>query len=663
MKRLAQAAGVLWLVSSGCREPDAPRAAVPAADPQLLRTLAVLATNHAPSAAELDRVRRQLDAGQLTMAAYVDRLLASKGFASEVAPLIILRQLLGQNALGAPEGYTLSHTEDADPIYYLGAPCPPAAAVTVHPWWRLIEGSDDTVRICADAYRPEQWTSNVPRGEPATSCLSETAQAEPRGCGCGPNLLRCYRSRAHMTEIAQSLRDELQRSVAYNVANDLPVEQIFTANESVRDRNAEFVLRSYAAEQAHRPVPEASLRELAAWPTTGKWAAREDLAAGQNAGVLTAPQIIHYQLDRRQRMTIIDDILWCVEPDSVGATPEAVLDIAGADLQLKSDGWRDLAARPICTSCHARLDYGMQFFWGFANDNLQAYFVPDLQKPGRGPLHVHDIDDPRGEADLTPRGFAQLAVAQPEFQRCMARDVAEYVFGNRVTPDAVAAVEAHARPRATGARALVRAALLELVAGWSARPDEAVAVRPSAAGPPRASVSIGGDLHATLDTDCLDCHDRDHARDRPDLSRAVLERSTVVAMLDAVATGTMPKDRPLARSERHRLLEALIAATWSGADADAARAYFINHGTALPAYRPELAFSLIHHVAGATQPASWRMMENAVRSNVQQVTPGFVTVTSLAAIEACREAHRTRAERNRCIADAVKLSNLTGARR
>ena len=180
--------------------------------------------------------------------------------------------------------------------------------------------------------------------------------------------------------------------------------------------------------------------------------------------------------------------------------------------------------------------------------------------------------------------------------------------------------------------------------------------------PAGVTIAITTDLHARLEAHCLDCHDREHAHDRPDLSPAALGRATAVAVLEAVASGTMPKDQPLARSERRRLLEAFIAATWSGDDADAARAYFIDHSRALPAYRPELAFSLIHHIAGATQPPRWRMMENAVRSSFQQVSPGFVTVTSLAAIEACRQTHKTHAERSRCIADAVKLSNLTGAR-
>src|ERR1700759_323421 len=120
MRNPARAVLSLGLLATSCRDPHPSASVAPTADPQLLRTLAVLATNHIPSAAELDTVRRQLDTGQLARAGYIDGLLASQGFASDVAPLMILRQLLGQNAVGAPEGYVLSHTEGANPIYYLG---------------------------------------------------------------------------------------------------------------------------------------------------------------------------------------------------------------------------------------------------------------------------------------------------------------------------------------------------------------------------------------------------------------------------------------------------------------------------------------------------------------------------------------------------------------
>jgi hypothetical protein len=673
---------VLGALAAGCRRDPRSPTAEPLPDPALLRTLSVLATGVAPTPAELDRTRLRMSGGQVTMAGYIDELLASPRFASDIAPLIMLRQLLSQDAFGAPEGYVLKRTDGPRPVYHLYAACKPDEAVAVKPWWSLIEGRDETVAVCPDSYRPEQWLAEVRKGEPEVSCLSEYGPYYDVGsrCGCGPNLIRCFDSAARQKAVADSLRDELRRTVEHNVRGELPVEDIFTSNETFRDRHAELMMRSFTIENARDARPEPALRELAAWPAGGAWAPRKDLAPGQNAGILTAAQVVHYTLDRRQRMTAIYDALWCIEADSVGATPEGLLAITGADLQIKNDGWQELAARPICTNCHARLDYGFQFFLGFPNDNLHAYFRPELQRPGRGPLYVRDIDDPRGQAELTPQGFARLAVAQPEFRRCVARNFAEYALGNRVTAAQIDAVEAVIRPGVTNARAVMRASLQALVAGWSGggrgpsseappRPG-AVGAVPTGTGPargPRQAVTVTGELRAQLAAHCLDCHE--HQKDRPDLAAPQLERRIAIDMLSAVAFGGMPKDRPLAEPARSRFIDALVAELWSGADAAAARSYFVGGMAALPAYRPEIAFELIHHGAnaqGAASPASspaWRMIENAVRPNVQQVTSGLVTTTTLEAIAACRASTKTRAERDRCIAEAVRLANLSSRRR
>jgi hypothetical protein len=638
--------------------PPGPKAGPPAphVDSELLRTLAVLATRHAPSTSEVDMARHRIESGALTMAGYVDQLVASHEFESEIAPLIILRHVIGQNALAAPGGFVLHHTETTPEIYYLDKPCAARDAVAVRPWWTLIEGRDDTILICPDSYLPDKWLADVAKGEPETACLSVYAASEPHGCGCGPSLMRCYRSDAHLTEVADSLRAELRDSVAYSVANSRPLAEIFTSNETVRDRNAELVLRRWTAESEQRALPESSLRELASWPTKGTRAPRPDLAPGEHAGILTSPHIVHFTFDRRQRMTAIYDVLYCVDPDSVGATPETLLSIKGADLQIKSDGWRDLAGRPICTNCHARLDFGFQFFWGFANANFQSFFVPQLQQTGRGPLYVHDIHDPRGEAELTPHGFASLAVAQPEFRRCMARDFAEYVFGNRVTS---AQIDALATAPAPSARELMRAALLAYAATWTA---PTAVVSPTDAPParrdPAAPIVVTKPLRQQLETYCLDCHE--HEPGRPDLATAQLDRRVVVAMLEQTAFGNMPKDQPLPEADRARFLESLIDLAWVGEDAVAARHFFIDRWTALPAYRPEVAFELIHDAAGGHGAASWRMMESAVHSNLQQLTPGMLSATGLEAIATCRAAHTDRTERARCIADAVRLQNLSG---
>lgn len=663
------AAALAAAALAGCSAPGTPHTADPpvraapaapgaraTADPELLRTLAVLATRHEPPPAELAATRQALAAGQLTVAGYVDRLVASGEFAADVAPLAILRHLLSEDALSAPSRFVLSRTEGDRPIYYLGdRPCKPAKAIRVRPWWDL----DHEVSICPEAYRPTQWMAERPKGEAAMDCLSAVAPFQPNGgrtCGCGPNLIRCFASRDQSQAAANSLREELRATVGYVVAHDLPAEQIFTSNETFRDRTAEFVQRLSKFELEREANPEPALRELASWPAEGKWAPRPELAPGQHAGILTSPMLLFNLPDRRQRMSIIYDPLWCAEPDSVGATPEALIAITNGNLQFDSAGWHQLAAKPLCTNCHARLDYGMQFFWGYPNGNLQAFFVPGAQQTGKGPLYVNDIGDKRGEAELNPRGFAELAVAQPEFRTCMARDVAAYVLGDRMTPDQLSAIEAEARPNATSMRALMRRALLALVEDWSNRP----AGPRAAAAPARAGadhrVAVTPALTGQLEAHCLDCHDHDAAR--VDLSRSELARATVVAMLADVAFGRMPKNAPLALPERRKFVDSFVPALWSGEDADAARTYFAGGMMALPAYRPEVVLDLVH--AGGHAAPPWRMLEPFVRSDLQQVTPGLAAISSVAAVEACdRSEHgKPQSEIDRCIANAIRLAAM-----
>jgi hypothetical protein len=663
---IAAAAAACGGGSPGGTHPPAaapPGAAVPAAaapadryDTALLRTLALLATRREPPAAELDATHRALAAGQLTIERHVDALVAAPEFAERVAPLVILRHLLAEEALAAPSPAVLQQTSGPDPFYYLGDnACKPTETVRVRPWWDL----DHEVKICRESYRPQQWMAERPRGEAPMDCLSELAPFQVDGdghpCGCGPNLIRCFESRAHSDRVIASLHDELRGTVAWITAHDQPAEQIFTANESWRDRNAEQVRLISALELRRDAHPEAKLRELAAWPDGGQWAPRSDLAPGQNAGVLTSPLLLYNLPDRRQRMSILYDPLWCIQPDSIGARPETVITIRSGNLQIDGAGWHELAARPLCTTCHARLDYGMQFFWGYANGSLQAFFVPELQHKGKGPLYVRDIDDPRGEAELNPHGFAQLAVAQPEFRRCMAHDFAAYVLGNQLTGEQLDTIESVARPGDTPVRGLMRASLLALVAAWQARPAEPA---PVASGVSGAEIAITPPLARQLRDHCLDCHDADPAR--VDLSRPSLARETVVDLLADVASGRMPRNRPLSPVDRRRFLELFVVATWSGPDAATARNYYVDRMEALPAYRPEVVLDLIAGRAGAHGPRPWRMLEPFVRSDLQQVTPGLIASAATVAIEACHDAGRagTRDELARCLEEASGVEAL-----
>lgn len=656
------------LVVLGCRSPspvvatsDPPSVhVVPthiAHDPELLRTLAILATGGLPAIAEIEDARRKLDAGQLTMSRYIDSLLASPTFAQKVAPIIIFRSLL--DTVNASSGFPLKHTDDPSPIYYLHTPCKPAKAVAVRPWWSL----DHDVKICADSYKPDKWLadrSKTNKSEPELSCLSDLGYDQ--SCGCGPNLIRCYPSKEHYQQLKQSMQNELRQTVGYLVSRGKPIDTMFLSNETWRNRDVEAFQRGQIVEARKMTNLEALLRDLDAWPAEGKWAAREDLAPGQHAGLLTAPQMVFYFPDRRQRMTAIYDVLWCDEPNSAGATPELVTKIAGAhgDFQLKQDHWKDLAARPICTNCHARLDYGLQFFHGFGNTSVMSYFSPALQYTDRGQLYGQNIDDPRGDGDLTPQGFARLAIAQPEYARCMARDFGEYVLGGRTTQDHIDKLAAQFKPGETTAQQLMRAALLQMVDEWPR-----FETGPAQPRVPPASASSNGNIaeihvspavrHA-LDEHCMDCHDGTPTV--PDFSKAMLPRAMVVSMLDAVAFGIMPEKRPLPTADRAALIEPLIESAWSGQDAAAARDYYLGRMTSLSAYRPEVIFSLVKDRARAERSSDWRMMERSVRPDAVQASPGLITEVGLETIDACKQHNKTRAEIDACISATLRVEDI-----
>jgi hypothetical protein len=228
----------------------------------------------------------------------------------------------------------------------------------------------------------------------------------------------------------------------------------------------------------------------------------------------------------------------------------------------------------------------------------------------------------------------------------MARDFAEYVLGGRAEAAQVAALEHRIQPGKTTTIELARAAMLELVDQWPTL------------GAPSAdtTVTVATARHA-IEERCLDCHDGTE-QSRPDFSKPDLPRDTVVAMIDTVAFGVMPKNDPLAVAERAAFVEPLLAGIWKGADASAARAYFLDRMTALPTYRPEVIFSLIHARAGMEGSTDWRIMERSIRSDAQQASPGLFTEVGLEAIESCKRGHHTRAEIDRCIENALRVEDI-----
>ena len=596
---------------------------------------------------ELAEWVRKIDGGE-PIGSYIDELLRDERFGREVVPALLFGAFVNvRNYYALPSGFILKQsTDDGTPVFYLRAPCAPRDAIAVRPWWSL--GAE--VKVCPDAYRPEKWTMQPEehsyRSRMVLTCDSQVGSPELETkplCGCGPNLIRCLRDEEHYEQLNRSLMNEVKQTTAYVVDQDLPLAALFTGNATFRDRNAELYYRRQKIGALEVTEIDDVLGDLATWPRDGKWARREELRPGQHAGVLTAPQILHWLPDRRQRQRGYYEILWCTMRNSFGATTHKVLELnATGNIAFVHDSWERLAHTELCTNCHARLDYGFQFFMGYPDSRASTHFNPALQSTGSGPLYGQDIQDHRGDAELTPVGFAKLATEQPDFRGCMSNHVIEYVLGERATAEDRRAIEA-ALEETARLKPTMKVALERYVARWRERPPELIQPPAVAASHAPATVAISPPLRAKLDDYCVDCHDKAPYSESADADAiafdfrpAQLPRALVVGMTDHVAYGTMPKTGRLDGSVRDELVTLLIHTLWTDPAARAeAESYYLGKAHGLPAHQVDNALSAIDRFAKGSSGIAWGALERGIWSDQSTVTPGFLAVTGLEALRAC----------------------------
>lgn len=613
----------------------------------LLKDLATIATNGAVTSvpARFQRLRVS------DLPAYADELVHHPNFAATVVPDVLFAAVLGKasHVINREAARILKQTPPdgtGRTAYYLRRPCAVTDAKEVNPWWDL----KTTVLVCDEAYQPSVYRPEPSPVElPITCNVSELFPAQLPTCGCGPNLMRCERDKEHYASIKESLIQEISRTTEYIVANDLPMSELFTSTSTMRDRQAEAVNRWLHAESVGGKADFA----LSDWPEAGKWAPRTP--AEQQAGVLTTPQMLNFNLDTRQRMRVTFEMAWCSEPSSVGATAQAMLALGGNQLQIRHDGWRELAARPLCTDCHARLDYGDQFFSAYPATSIAMHYMPQLSHSEKGSFYGDDIQDERGSAPRTPASFAKLLTSQPEFGRCMARRLGMRVFGNELLAADEDALAASFRTNGT-ARSLMREAMVlyakkRLEAAKSARapaspapdgPPSTAANAGAAAGrtpqAPGAAVEVSPNLRSMFDAHCVMCHDSGNAEGIPVLEGG-LTRSLALRVLDQIGSRRMPKKGlHLDPATRDAMLRMLTSALWTDpSEQDAALHYFRDpHATRTLALNS--AFGKIHTLAGATPATGTRVLERVITGDHDEYTPGFEAMVLVEGLRSCRAA-------------------------
>ena len=589
-----------------------------------------------------------LRTGKLTLEQYIDTLVRDPAMSREIVPHMILGWLdFGPYSFILP---VLQKDEiDGVAVYRLktrgnlpGKPCKASEAVDVAPWWDL----KTTIKVCPVDYQPTALVT-----KDGNVCTGASALSDPGFiCGCGPNLINCTIDPMGM---GKSFHQETTRTIAHVVENDLPFKQVLLTPYSFRDRNVAFAYeRDHVYQGRIAKVPD-----LSRWPVEGKWAPRVEDWPGAHAGILTNRQFLWMSDGPRDRMRQIFERFWCTVPTSFGVDIETFRGIVhgATDLRYRGERWKQIAAQDGCTKCHARMDYGMQFFSGYPAISTAVTAIPGAARPKeRGAFYGEDLDDKRGEGNLTARNFAELLVAQPEFSNCMVEHVEKHVLG-MATPDERAEL-VRVFQKTERMRPLFATALRLYMTRQPAVAEPAAA--PRAAKPTGASVPLGDGAVRALEEACGDCHSGD---DKLGFLAKLgetrhLDRERLILMGNVISAGLMPKNEPLVPAARRALL-AHIAESVAPDDAWArdALAYWAgdNYVPSRVHHIGALRARILAELPGAKDDTNPRaLVDQTFERGLLVMTPAYVMEMSKLAIKAC--AHVAEADRLDCYRKATR---------
>jgi len=629
-------------------EPVAPP--VGAYSEKLLDDVAQLATGHPLDPAKRTATLEALRAGTTTVDAFLEELVKTDDFASVVVP----RVLLGELDFG-PVNFRMwslqNKVVDGQTIAFYRKPCDVKDTTEVVPWW----DRTTKVRICNADYQPDTLTTKS-----GDSCSSIMAR-DSAECGCGPQLVNCVRDQAQSEQVFNSLYRETTGTIAHIVSSDQPFKDVFTTTYSSRDRMTEYIrMRDMLYAGKISKIPD-----LSKWPEQPVWAPRGEFWPGSQSGILTTKQYLYVSCGPRDRMRLIFARTWCTTPGSFGVTSELFSKLVAdhTDIRFIGTGWQALAQQPGCTDCHARMDYGMQFFMGYPAITKSITPVPQQSRHGeRGPIYMQDINDPRGDADLTPPALGELIVSQPEFGQCLSKLVGEHVLGSTASlEDRDQLLE---KFKETGKMRSLFIAALRLYVQRNANAEQPTTppVPTVTSRPVTEQVSVSPALAAQLVEHCADCHDDGaHPFLKGFEASHVLSRDVLITAANFVASGLMPANSVMPERAKDDMLTGMIAdlapdATW----AQNAHAYWLG----------ELAGSRVHHVGAVKEriarEAAYtltpgdraRVVEDVLEGELETLTPALVSSVGQLAAASCRPLASTPDAYRDCLRRALRPESM-----
>lgn len=635
--------------------------ATPKVDPRRSNKIAgdlfLLASNRVPSRRELGEAAGAIAAGEQELRTFVAGLVATDASA-EFAPFALFPK---ESNPGRPTGgsgqlfFELSTFEqDGQTVYFhpggnvVGSelvggstkpPCSLREAEHVRPWW----DPEHDILVCPSSHRPDRIRAISGRH---MLCSPVTAAFERQGCGCGPSLMYCIKSEL-LDEIGVDMRKEFTDTIAWSVGQDRRLEDLFRGRETVRDRWIDWLYRRQLVENG----APAELLSAPGWVEGPS--PRPELRPGAHAGLLSSAQVATLGCEPRERLMAISDLIWCVPPRSVSVSADTVFRLP-TNFRAPMQGWQLLASMPVCDGCHARLDYGAQFFEGItAGFHYDSRFLPHAGSTMS--MYIHDQFDLRGHGEQTPAGFAELAVSQPEFGACMSKRVAAHVFGRQATEADVASLLAVFNTRPTY-RALLTSALVSYAERrlWSG--DE----RGERAQADPAASQLG--LGALVEQYCSDCHDTGGVAEKPwSSSRALADHAALVQALDSVGDQRMPPaSNPLDPSMRERFVALLAEQLWP--DGEARNTALDNYGGRLnnvEVHRRASTMKVLAAITGVNLDdaiAKVAPLYAGSGRDTQEYTPDFALNIVIDGVAACKLAGTQ--DLAGCVEQATRLDTI-----
>jgi hypothetical protein len=380
----------------------------PASEAAILRRLSLDLRGAPP----LPRDVKRLTDGRVTLEELTDEYLTSRDFdrtfrlyhADLVRPRTGIFNKPASLSVIRPVGSGAGTVWSAHTTERVDGSCGKDSVVEASPYW----ARDKTIKVCK---RTADERVVIGEGDEAIRCDTEDGQATG-DCGCGPNLVFCYRH-DDRKRVKKSMLQEGSRLAMEVVNNDLPYTEILTADWTMMNGRLEhFYARM-----------DGKLGELKDADVERKWrrVAREE----RHAGILSTYSFLNFFYNGRR---------WAQRTFESFMCHETVPDFEFLDtneLELPVSYRRHPLAEPdinvnsgrACAACHMQLDgiSRVKDRW----TNFGQYY----EKNEAGPIPETAVF--LGEKVTGISGFADALARSDVFADCTVNQVWEHFTGHR----------------------------------------------------------------------------------------------------------------------------------------------------------------------------------------------------------------------------------------